>query len=103
MNPDRSRCATEKSGSIAYHMDQSSAPGSKPGAPFVPISSLLGWPGRIWTPVGVEEPLHLAASIRPARVGVGPGRAAIRPGVASSMKHSLLEDGTPDLVSLDRG
>src|SRR4051794_7517603 len=48
-----------------------------------------------------EEPQHLAAGVRPARVGIGPGRAATRPGVAGSVKHPLLEDGTPALVSLD--
>src|SRR5215207_9392603 len=48
-----------------------------------------------------EEPQHLAAGVRPARVGVRPGWAAARPGVASSMKHPLLEDGTPARVSLD--
>ncbi len=49
-----------------------------------------------------DEPQHLAAGVRPARVRVGPGRAAPRPGVTRSMKHPLLEDGTPALVSLDR-
>src|SRR3954453_13497862 len=48
-----------------------------------------------------EEPEHLAAGIRPARVGVGAGRAPTGPGVAGSVKHPLLEDRTSALVSLD--
>src|SRR4051794_9860637 len=48
-----------------------------------------------------EEAQHLAAGVRPPRVGVGPGLTSTRPGVARPMKHPLLKDKTSALVSLD--
>src|SRR3954453_5233638 len=48
-----------------------------------------------------EERQHLAAGVRPARIGVGAGLAPTGPGVAGSVKHPLLEDRTSARVSLD--
>src|SRR3954451_12683449 len=53
-------------------------------------------------PVGEEEPQHLAARIRPARVGVGSCLAPARPGMTGSMENPLLEDGTLTLALLNR-
>src|ERR1700722_4309121 len=42
-----------------------------------------------------EEAQHLARGVRAARIGVGAGGAAARPGVPGAMDLPVLEDGAP--------
>src|ERR671918_2077286 len=49
-----------------------------------------------------EEPEHLPRGIGPLRIGVGPGGAAARPGVAGAVDDPLLEDHLPARVSVKR-
>jgi len=42
-----------------------------------------------------EEAQHLPCGIRPARIGVGAGGTAARPGVAGAVNIPMLGDGAP--------
>src|ERR1700757_1091492 len=47
-----------------------------------------------------EEAQHLPRGIRPARIGVGAGRARSRPCVTGTMDLPLLEDGSPARIGM---
>ena len=48
-----------------------------------------------------EEAEHLPGGVRPARVGIGAGRAAARPGVPGAVDRPLLEQRPPGGIGVD--
>src|SRR3954447_20939100 len=73
----------------------------RPRFPAAEVSSIVPWSRRWSDAVIGEEAQHFARGIRSARIGVGAGRAAARPGVTGSLDRPMLAQRLAGGIGVD--